>query len=179
MKNLSKVVATYVSTLWLVTIIGLFIDLNPVASYAQQAAVNRPAPHLADLMNSEMQVHHIKLWLAGHANNWALAEYELAKIKHTIEEVKETIVDIQIVSPQWRRVPIGEMLKTFDADLNALNESVQAKDASKFEATYKNLTGTCNACHVSADQPQVKIVVPSANDNGAFSDQDFKGDTKN
>lgn len=179
MQKSSKMVAKFRSTLWLVTITGLLINLNPVASLAQQATANRPVLHLADLMNSEMQVHHIKLWLAGHAGNWALAAYELAKIKHTIEEVKETIVDIQVVSPHWRRVPIGEMLKAFDTNLNSLNEAINAKDASKFEVTYNGLTGTCNACHASADQPQVKITVPSVNGSSAFSDQDFTGDAKN
>ena len=62
-------------------------------------------------MNEAMQVHHAKLWFAGHANNWALAGYELKKIKETIEEVKETIVDIQMAAPQWQRVPVGEMLE--------------------------------------------------------------------
>jgi hypothetical protein len=153
-------------------IAGLLINLNQPLVLAQQASGKANLPHLSDLMNEAMQVHHTKLWLAGHANNWTLAAYELTKIKETIEEVKETIVDIQTSSPQWRRVPVGEMLRTFDSNLNSLEQAIKAKDASKFGITYREITATCNACHMSAGQPQIKIIVPQ-NGNNAFSNQDF------
>src|SRR3974377_904891 len=85
MRRMFKV-ATYCRALGLFVLV---VSSNPTESRAQQATGKGYLPHLANLMNEAMQVHHTKLWLAGRANNWALAAYELAKIKETIEEVKE------------------------------------------------------------------------------------------
>ena len=93
---------------------GLLVSLIGSPGFAQEIKSKGQLPRLADLMNEAMQVHHTKLWLAGHANNWVLADYEMKKTKETIEEIKETIVDIQIASAQWQRVPVGEMLKSVD-----------------------------------------------------------------
>ena len=71
-------------------------------------------------MNTSMQLHHTKLWFAGHADNWALASYEL-------KEIKETIEDIQTFSPVWQGVPVGEMVKSLDANLDALDQAIKAK----------------------------------------------------
>jgi uncharacterized protein (DUF305 family) len=161
-----------------VAVIGLFGGLCLNTAQAQQPPARGNLPHLASLMNESMQVHHTKLWLAGHSNNWELAAYELAKIKETVEEVKETIVEIQAASRQWQRVPIGEMLRTFDISLSSVSESIKASDGSKFETAYRNLTATCNACHASAGQPEIKIIVPAGSGNGAFLDQDFSSDEK-
>src|SRR5665647_100463 len=155
---------------------GLFINLSSALVQAQQPGGKANLPHLADLMNEAMQVHHAKLWLAGHAGNWVLASYELMKIKETIEEVKETIVDIQASSAQWRLAPVGEMLKTFGSNLSSLDQAISSKDASKFEVSYREITATCNACHQSAGQSHIKIIVPT-NSSGAFSNQDFTNDS--
>ena len=97
--------------LGLVGAAGLLVTLIGTPGFAQEANGKGQLPHLADLMNEAMQVHHTKLWFAGHVANWVLADYEVKKIKETIEEIKETIVDIQVASAQWRRVPVGEMLR--------------------------------------------------------------------
>jgi len=151
----------------LVSIAGMLVT----PAHAQQAKGN--LPHLADLMNEAMQVHHAKLWYAGHANNWALAAYEVRKIKETIVEIKETIVDIQATSPQWQNVPVGEMLRSFDSSLDALDQVVKARDAAKFEIVYRDFTATCNGCHSRAGQPQIKIIQPLPNGGTSFPDQDF------
>jgi hypothetical protein len=95
----------------------------------------------------------------------------VAKLKETIEEVKEAIVEIQAGSAKWQSVPVGELLGSLDSHLNALNQAVKAKDAAKFAADYQTLTAACNACHVRAGQPQIRIMEPAA--GGAFVDQDF------
>jgi len=172
MRRMFKV-ATYCRALGLFVLV---VSSNPTESRAQQATGKGYLPHLANLMNEAMQVHHTKLWLAGRANNWALAAYELAKIKETIEEVKETIVEIQAASPQWRNVSVGEMLRSIDSNLSSMNDAVKAKDTSKFEATYRGLTANCNACHMNAGQSQINIIVPSATSSGPFADQDFTSD---
>ena len=153
----------------LVSVASLLVNLDPNLVRAQEAKEN--LPQLGDLINNAMQIHHTKLWFAGHVNNWALASYELRKIKETIEEVKEDIVTIQTRSPQWRHVSINEMLKNFDSSLKSLDQAIKAKDANRFDTNYRELTTACNACHVDVGQPEIKIIEPLF--NGPFADQDF------
>ena len=161
-----------------VSVAGLLVDLIATPGFAQEAKNQGQLPRLADLMNEAMQVHHTKLWFAGHANNWILADYEVKKIKETIEQIKETIVDIQTASSQWRRVPVGEMLQSVDSNIGALAQAVKANDAVNFDIAYRGLTAACNACHVRAGQPQIKIMVPLPENGNTFVDQDFANGDK-
>jgi hypothetical protein len=172
MQGIWKKALAFMSLFGLVGIASLLVNLDSNLVRAQEAKGN--LPHLGDLMNNAMQIHHTKLWFARHANNWALADYELRKIKEAIEEVKEDIVTIQTRSPQWRHVSINEMLKSVDFNLRSLDEAVKAKDANRFDTNYRELTNACNVCHVSIGQPQIKIVEPLS--NGSFADQDFTAD---
>ena len=103
-----KKALVFLSLLGLVGIAGLIVNLNSMPVRAQEVKAKGFLP-LAHLMNDAMQVHHTKLWFSGNAKNWALAAYELKKIKDTIEEVKESIIDLQNSSPEWRSLPIGEI----------------------------------------------------------------------
>ncbi len=123
--------------LGLVGMVGLFVNLIAAPGFAQDAKNKGQLPRLADLMNEAMQVHHTKLWFAGHADNWALADYEVRKIKETIEEIKETIVDIQTASAQWQRVPVGEMLTSVDSSLDMLGQAIKSRDGTKFDTAYR------------------------------------------
>ena len=172
MQGIWKKARAFLPFLGLIGIASLLVNLDSNPVRAQEA--KGTLPHLGDLMNNAMQIHHTKLWFARHANNWALAGYELRKIKETIEELKEDIVTIQTRSPQWRHVSINEMLQSVDSNLKSLDQAVKAKDASRFVTNYRELTATCNACHVSFGQPQIKIVEPLS--NGTFADQDFAAD---
>jgi hypothetical protein len=177
MCRILKKVLLFISMVGIVGGTGVLVNLYSMPVRAQEAKAKGYRPHLADLMNDAMQIHHTKLWFAGHANNWVLADYEVKKIKDTIEELKETIVEIQTASPQWRRVPLGEMLRRFDSNLVSLEQAVKAKDAVRFAESYGKLTMTCNACHVSSGQSQVKIIEPLTNGSGTFADQDFTSST--
>ena len=112
MQGIIKRVLVAMFLLGFVGAAGLLVNLIATPGFAQEVKSKGQLPRLADLMNEAMQVHHTKLWFAGHASNWVLADYEMKKIKETIEEIKETIVDIQIASVQWQRAPVGEMLTT-------------------------------------------------------------------
>jgi hypothetical protein len=152
---------------------GLLVNFNATLGRAQEVKRNVYLPQLADLMNESMQTHHAKLWFAGHAGNWVLAAYEVKKIKGTIEEIKETIVDIQTASSHWRSFPVNEMLKNLDSNLDVLDQAINAKDPAKFEAAYQGFTAACNVCHTSAGQSQIKIITPLPNGSSTFPNQDF------
>jgi hypothetical protein len=171
-----KKALVFLSLLGLVGIADLIVNLNSMPVRAQEVKAKGYLP-LAHLMNDAMQVHHTKLWFSGNAKNWALAAYELKKIKDTFEEVKESIIDLQNSSPEWRSLPIGEILTNVDFNLRSLDQAIKAKDAVRFDTSYSELTGTCNACHVSAGQPQIKIIKPRLSGDSAFADQDFTTDS--
>jgi hypothetical protein len=161
------------SLLGLIGTASLLMGIDATLVRADDAKTNKYLPHLADLMNEAMQVHHIKLWFAGHAENWALAGYEVKKIKETIDEIKETIVDIQTASSLWQRLPVNEMLGNLDFNLNAVDQAVTTKNSAKFLSAYQAFTAACNACHEAASQPQIKIIQPLGNGGSPFADQDF------
>ena len=168
---------TLLSLLGFVTFNVLLINFNATPAHAQAPNSKGYLPRLADLMNEAMQVHHTKLWFAGHANNWPLADYEVKKIKETILEIKEAIVDIQTASSQWQNVPVGEMLMALDSSLDNLDQAVKAKNLVNFDTAYQKLTAACNACHARAGQAQLKIIEPLPNGSAIFSDQDFTAGT--
>jgi hypothetical protein len=151
---------------------SLLVNFNATPGHAQEVKRNA-LPQLADLMNESMQTHHAKLWFAGHAGNWALAAYEVKKIRGTIDQIKETIVDIQIASSYWQNFSVNEMLKNFDSNLDAVDQAVKAKNLVKFEATYQGFTAACNECHTRLGQSQIKIIVPLPNGSDTFPNQEF------
>lgn len=173
MQARSKKSLAFVSLSGLIGLLTLLFVFNTSFSSAQEAGGGKSSPHLFDLMYNAMQLHHTKLGLAGHAGNWTLAAYEVRKVKETVEDFKEAIVGIQNSSPQWRNASINEIFSRIGSDLNSLDQAVQAKDADKFATSYRQLTATCNGCHVSLGYEQIKIIEPRSNDT--FEDQDFGG----
>lgn len=173
MRNILKRALVLMSLLGLFGAVTFLTSFNATPGRAEEAKSNRYLPHLANLMNEAMQVRHTKLWFAGRAENWPLAAYEVKKIKETIEEIKESIVDIQTVSPQWQLVSVNEMFKNLNSNLDALDQAVTAKNPVRFETAYQGFTAVCNACHIAAGQPQIKIIQPLPNGGGMFADQDF------
>jgi len=166
MQGTLKRALVLMSLLGLVVTAGLLVNFNATPGRAEEAKGKGYLPGLGDLMNTSMQLHHTKLWFAGHADNWALAAYEL-------KEIKETIEDIQTISPEWQGVPVGEMVKILDPNLDALDQAIKAKNPVKFDAAYHELTASCNACHTGANQPEIKIIEPLPQGGGTFADQDF------
>ena len=87
---------------------ALLVNFTATPGRADEAKGKGYLPGLGDLMNTSMQLHHTKLWFAGHADNWELATYEL-------KEIKETIEDIQNFSPDWQGIPVGTMVTTLES----------------------------------------------------------------
>jgi len=122
-------------------------------------------PGLGDLMTMTVQPRHIKLALAGKEKNWVYAAYEL----HELEEAFDRATRLW---PQWRSVPIADMMaSTVKEPIADLTQAIKAADAAKFDAAYGELTRACNGCHLGAGRGMVAIKVPDAS---TFPDQDFR-----
>ena len=134
------------------------------------AAAQRQHPAaLGDLMTAFVQPRHIKLGLAGSAQNWLYAAYEL-------DQLRETLADIAEILPKHRDLSIPDMVEsTVKAPLGALSAAIQAKDSNQFNAAYGQLTAACNTCHRSYDRAEIVIQSPTVME---FSDQDFRPSTK-
>ena len=95
----------------------------------------------------ELQIRHARLWQAGEAQNWMLAQFQLAEIRESLDGIVETNGEHAALQPQKLSDVMPAMMGT---GLAQLQEAVDAKDKAKFEAGYDKLSEGCNACHAAA-----------------------------
>jgi len=123
-------------------------------------------PGMGDLMTAFVQPRHIKLGLAGTAQNWDYAAYELGELREAFDDVAKLIVkhgNLQIAPA---------IASTVKPPMDALEAAIKAKDQAAFAKAYGDLTDGCNACHNSADHAMIVIMAPDGS-AAAFPDQDF------
>jgi hypothetical protein len=120
-------------------------------------------PGLGEFMG-RIQVDHAKLWLAGEARNWQLAEYQLT-------ELKEVFSDVQDLVPRYQNLPVGDMIDAIiTGTINDLEKAIGARDFGKFSVGFDKLTEACNSCHQAANRGFITIKRPAQSN---FSNQDF------
>jgi len=142
------------------------------ASFAQTAPPAAPPPSavpvlmtMGDLMNTLVQPRHVKLGLAGQAQNWPLAKYAL-------EQLRAAFANIVSAKPKFAGMPVGDLVDVaVMPPLNAVDAAIKQQDPQKFAAAYGQLSQGCNACHMELDHPYV-VIKPA--DVSAFPDQEFK-----
>src|SRR5438132_2211339 len=86
-------------------------------------------PGLGEFMG-RIQVDHAKLWLAGQARNWELADYELT-------EMKEVFSDVQDFVPRYQNVPVGDMIDAIiTGTMTDLDKAISARDFNAFSTAF-------------------------------------------
>lgn len=123
-------------------------------------------PGLGEIMTLT-QMRHIKLWFAGRAENWPLANYEL-------DELDEGFADAVRFHPthEGSPRPLTELVPEFTAPpLRALRAAVADREVSAFVTAYDSLTAACNGCHEVAGFSFNVVSRPTAN---PYSDQQFR-----
>jgi hypothetical protein len=137
----------------------------PAVAEDQKPGAEQPvyAPGLNDMMVAT-QLRHFKLWYAGVAQNWPLANYELAQIRDTIVEVKRI---------DGHESNMSMMTPAADD----LDQAIKARDSVKFAKAFSRLTASCNACHEQTGFGFIKIQDPrlSPIETSPFSDESFSG----
>jgi hypothetical protein len=127
-------------------------NAQPVAAPQEESY----RPSLSDVM-AKQQERHIKLWFAGHAENWPLADYEVGELGDGFDDVGKMLG--------------GDIVKqNVGAALDALQKAVDAKDSAAFAADFDRLSGGCNACHHALDHTFIVIARPTVL---PYSDQVF------
>lgn len=124
----------------------------------QTAATDAYVPGLGELMSLQ-QMRHVKLWLAGEAGNWALADYE-------VDELGEGFDDIVKYHPTHKDAPVApkdaipRMVTQPLADVRA---AISHKDAAAFARAYDALTTGCNNCHEATNFGFNRVQRPPSN----------------
>jgi hypothetical protein len=130
---------------------------------AGEAAKEAHGPRLVEIMMAT-QSHHTKLWLAGNARNWDLADYQ-------IDELKEGLEDAAKHSPDYKGVPVGRMIENLMMPpIGEIESAIKARDGAKFAAAFEKLTAACNACHEGSNRGFIVIQRPAAS---SFPNQSF------
>jgi hypothetical protein len=154
----------------LATVLSFAAVLQPVPSPAQTVPTapshelpKTYVPGLGEFMG-RIQVDHAKLWLAGEARNWELAEYQLT-------ELKEVFSDVQDLIPRYQNVPVGDMINAIiSGTVIDLETAIAVRDFGRFSAGFDKLTEACNSCHQAANRGFITIKRPTQSN---FSNQDF------
>jgi len=122
---------------------------------AQQGAISYQ-PTISDVMMLQ-QMRHIKLWFAGSAANWALADYEIDQLKDGFDDIDQ-------------RLGGDTVGKAVGAATAALEKAVEAKDRAAFAGAFDQLSAGCNSCHRTLDHAFIVIQRPATL---PYSDQSF------
>jgi hypothetical protein len=139
------------------------------ASEAQVAAlaerVAALTPETAVLM-AQVQIHHAKLYYAGHARNWELAAYSL-------HEINEALQAVQVFNDQFEDfpTPLSEVVPPLvGPPLGEIHAALRARNGARFDAAFKSLTAACNACHAMLKREFIAVREPTAVE---FTNQSF------
>jgi len=112
--------------------------------------------HLSGIM-AQQQIRHIKLWFAGAAGNWPLADYEIDGLKKGFDDVSKLLG--------------GDIAQQHvDSAISELEKSVDAKNRDNFVIAFDKLSTGCNACHHTLDHAFIVIQRPALL---PYSDQNF------
>lgn len=136
-----------------------------VAGCTQEKPEPAYTPGLGEIMTLT-QMRHAKLWWAGQAENWPLADYEIDELEEGFADAvefhpthKTSPLPIKDLIPQLTTKPIAE-----------LRSAVKQQDSAAFARAFDNLTTSCNTCHETATFGFNVVIRPTEN---TFSNQDF------
>jgi hypothetical protein len=114
------------------------------------------SPHLSDIM-VQQQMRHIKLWFAGNARNWPLADYELDQLKDGFDDVA------RLLGGDFAQQHVGD-------PITRLEKAIDGKDHTAFVSAFDGLSAGCNACHGTLGHAFIVIQRPVLL---PYSDQKF------
>ncbi|MCS3725705.1 hypothetical protein [Bradyrhizobium betae] len=145
---------------WMLALAGLGVATAMAAAQdLKTPSSDQYVPQLGDIMGAA-QTRHQKLWMAGKAQNWELAAFELRQLKASLVEA----------AVFYSGIPIGNVA-TLEPSLQSLSDAIDAKDGRRFAKGLGELTDGCNACHRSLKRSFVVIKVPS--EQQPFANQQF------
>ena len=98
-----------------------------------------------------------KLYFAGEAENWELADI----YSHEIEEISADIVSR---GEMHDGINISELMETMLLpQIEQLEEAIDSGDREMFMDRYSVMIQSCNSCHDASDYGAVKVTIPDEN----------------
>ena len=116
---------------------------------AQADPVAKVQLRMGTLMN-EYANRFVDVYFAAEGDNWAFAQYQLRELR-ALQEIGAKIQPAN-----------AKLLRTFgDTYLAPLEETVMAKEWSKFDDYYRNAVKGCNDCHAATHRSFIHFQVPA------------------
>jgi hypothetical protein len=126
---------------------GLAIVVAPGSVTSEPAKPYEPG--LVEFM-MHVQTHHAKLWLAGNARNWELADYQVDELKELLEDIAKRI-------PVYKEVPVSKLIEaTAMVPIGDVEAAIKAR--------------ACNSCHEAANRGFIIVQRPATS---SFPNQSF------
>ncbi len=134
---------------------------------APSADIAADVEHLKSVLLTQSQTmtdvgyHWSNLWFAAEKKNWAMAKY-------FFDEARQSIRWTILIRPVRQRSDGGtvDIRGIFSAiDISALATvrlAIEDQDSAAFATAYKQALDACHSCHVAAEKPFLRPVIPTA-----------------
>lgn len=139
-------------------IIAIALALGAACRWSREAAPEPYVPGLGEMMSLQ-QMRHVKLWLAGEAANWELADYE-------VDELGEGFDDIVKYHPTHKDSPVAPkdaIPRMVTQPLADVRKAIGQKDSTAFVQAYDAFTAGCNNCHQATNFGFNRVQRPQSN----------------
>jgi len=121
---------------------------------ARVALLEQPKLYPLGEQMGYLQRYVEKLYFAGQARNWELADFYAGEVGETADD----IVGARVVK---EGVEVSKLMAAILPPAErAVEDAVLAKDPPSFRTSYAALVNACNACHQAAKHGFMKITIP-------------------
>jgi hypothetical protein len=98
-----------------------------------------------------------KLYFAGEAENWELADL----YSHEVEEIGEVLAE---QGYEYHGIDVGELVSQMMLpQIEKVEDAIDAQDPRLFAENYQILIDSCNSCHIASEYEIIKVAIPEVN----------------
>ncbi len=98
-----------------------------------------------------------KLYLAGKAGNWGLAEF----YEHELEELTADLTQDKIT---YEGKDLGALSNVIlRPAIDSVGKAIQSQEIEQFRKGYNLIIKACNNCHLATEHDFINITIPSNN----------------
>lgn len=142
--------------------IGLVVLTPAIGADAGPETVEQLRALLPSQSHAMMDVefHFANLWFAGRESNWPLATFYLNETRSHVQWTVRLRPVRKLASGQ--DLELKPHYDSFEAGgVGAVRAAIEHRNRKEFDAAYRTTLGLCHACHVAAEKPFLKPVVPA------------------
>jgi hypothetical protein len=136
-------------------------DAKPVDIIALKADVERLKGLATDQSHvmADVAYHYSNLWFAGQKENWPLAQFYVDEVRAHLRWAVRVIPVRK--DPKGVEIKLADVLSPIEAgNLESLRKCIADKDKAQFEIAYRQMMGSCYACHLIVGKPYLRLQVP-------------------